>query len=45
MDLRRLFPRWGSRNAAIEHEAMQLMTFLGDMAYSEARTRARDSRS
>src|SRR3954452_21985816 len=45
MNFLRLFREWRSaRNAAVEHEATQLMTFLGDMAYSEERTRARTCR-
>lgn len=45
MDLLRLVLRWQSRKAAVEHEVVRLMTFLGDMAYSEARTRARACRT
>ena len=35
---------WRSRRAAIARAAGELMTFLGDMAYDEARTRARACR-
>lgn len=45
MDLLRFIRRWRSRKAAVEHEAVRLMTFLGDMAYWEARTRARACRT
>lgn len=46
MKLLRLLLRWRSaRNAAVEREAVQLMTFLGEGAYIEARTRARACRT
>lgn len=40
----RFLLEWRSRREAIARGAAELMTFLGDMAYDEARTRARACR-
>ena len=44
MGLLRFLVEWRSRREAIARGAAELMTFLGDMAYDEARTRARTCR-
>jgi hypothetical protein len=41
MSLLRVLSRRRSASEAVEREAAQLMMFLGDMAYDEARSRAR----
>ena len=37
--------RWRERRARVEREAATLLLFLGDMAYDEARGRARACRA
>ena len=44
MNLMRFLLEWRPRREAIVRAAAELMTFLGDMAYDEARGRARTCR-
>jgi hypothetical protein len=43
--LRRFVAARRERQARIDRDATDLLTFLGDMAYGEARTRARTARA